>query len=61
MINKSLVPAYTEATSAMQQEIVQDVIGQVGQIKKEIAAWQNESLKGTHVSGCSLRQTKTAD
>ncbi|KAG8865326.1 hypothetical protein FRB96_000216 [Tulasnella sp. 330] len=48
MINKSLVPAYTEATSAMQQEIVQEVIGQVGQIKKDIAAWQNESLKGTH-------------
>ncbi|KAG9015018.1 hypothetical protein FRB94_007090 [Tulasnella sp. JGI-2019a] len=48
MINKSLVPAYTEATSAMQQEIVQEVMGQVGQIKKEIATWQNESIKGTH-------------
>lgn len=49
-IHKTLVPAYMEATTALQQETVHEIMDQVAQIKKEISNWQTESMKGTHVS-----------
>lgn len=50
MIHKTLVPAYNEVTTAMQQDVVQEVMGHIAQIKTEVSTWQSESVKATHVS-----------
>jgi len=47
-INKTLVPAYIEATTALQQETVQEIMDQVAHIKQDLTTWQNESMKSTH-------------
>lgn len=53
-INKSLIPAYTQATGQMQQEMARDFHAEILNLRKEVVTWQSEALKGTEV--CSSLQ-----
>ncbi|KIO26110.1 hypothetical protein M407DRAFT_243825 [Tulasnella calospora MUT 4182] len=46
-INMTLIPAYTQATDAMHQEISREIHAEILSLKKEIVTWQSDALKGT--------------
>lgn len=48
-INLTLIPAYTQATDAMHQEISREIHAEILSLKKEIVTWQSDALKGTEV------------
>ena len=48
-ITKTLIPAYTQASSVMQQELAREMQLEMSNIKKEVVSWQSETLKGTEV------------
>ncbi|KAG8905132.1 hypothetical protein FRB99_000644 [Tulasnella sp. 403] len=46
-INKTLIPAYTQATDAMHQEMSREMRAEILNLKKEVVTWQSEALKTT--------------
>ncbi|KAG8993259.1 hypothetical protein FRB90_000740 [Tulasnella sp. 427] len=46
-INLTLIPAYTQATDAMHQEISREMHAEILSLKKEVVTWQSDALKGT--------------
>ncbi|KAI0047956.1 hypothetical protein FA95DRAFT_1678664 [Auriscalpium vulgare] len=45
-ITKTLIPAYTQQSSAMHQELSREMHSEMLNIKKEVIAWQSEALRG---------------
>ena len=48
-ITKTLIPAYAEATTAMQMNLSREISSEILNLKKEIVTWQGEALRGTEV------------
>ncbi|KAG8981882.1 hypothetical protein FRC05_000024 [Tulasnella sp. 425] len=46
-ITMTLIPAYTQATDAMHQEISREIHAEILSLKKEVVTWQSDALKGT--------------
>ncbi|EIW85394.1 hypothetical protein CONPUDRAFT_118217 [Coniophora puteana RWD-64-598 SS2] len=44
-INKSFVPAYSQQTSAMHQDILREMRSEILNVKKDSMAWQTEALR----------------
>ncbi|TCD61419.1 hypothetical protein EIP91_008453 [Steccherinum ochraceum] len=45
-IQKTLIPAYSQQSSAIHQELSREIHGEVLNLKKEVIAWQSEALRG---------------
>ncbi|THG95333.1 hypothetical protein EW026_g6298 [Hermanssonia centrifuga] len=45
-ITKSLIPAYTQQSSTMHQELSREIHGEILNLKKEVITWQSEALRG---------------
>ena len=48
-INKTLVPAYMQATSQLHQDLSSEIRGEILNLKKEIVSWQSKALQGHEV------------
>lgn len=48
-ITKTLIPAYTQQSSAMHQELSREIHSEIVSLKKEIITWQSEALRGQEV------------
>lgn len=48
-ITKSLIPAYTQQSSAMHQELSREIHSEILNLKKEVITWQTEALRGQEV------------
>ena len=48
-ITKSLIPAYTQQSSAMHQELSREIHAEILNLKKEVITWQSEALRGQEV------------
>ena len=48
-ITKSLIPAYTQQSSAMHQELSREIHSEILNLKKEVITWQSEALRGQEV------------
>ena len=49
-ITKTLIPAYTQQSSTMHQELSREIHAEILNLKKEIITWQSEALRGQEVS-----------
>ncbi|KAJ3556900.1 hypothetical protein NM688_g1771 [Phlebia brevispora] len=45
-ITKSLIPAYTQQSSSMHQELAREIHSEILNLKKEVITWQSEALRG---------------
>ncbi|PCH38277.1 hypothetical protein WOLCODRAFT_115184 [Wolfiporia cocos MD-104 SS10] len=45
-ITKTLIPAYTQQSTAMHQELSREIHAEILNLKKEIVTWQSEALRG---------------
>ncbi|THH32998.1 hypothetical protein EUX98_g1193 [Antrodiella citrinella] len=45
-IQKTLIPAYTQQSSALHQELSREIHGEILNLKKEVISWQSEALRG---------------
>jgi WD40 repeat protein len=45
-ISKNFMPAYSQQSSAMHQEMLHELRSEILKVKKESIAWQNEALRG---------------
>ncbi|CCM02934.1 uncharacterized protein FIBRA_05049 [Fibroporia radiculosa] len=45
-ITKTLIPAYTQQSSAMHQELSREIRSEILSLKKEVITWQTEALRG---------------
>lgn len=48
-ITKTLIPAYTQQSSAMHQELSREIHTEILNLKKDIITWQTEALRGQEV------------
>ena len=48
-ITKNLIPAYTQQSSGMHQELSHEIHSEVLNLKKEIITWQSDALRGQEV------------
>ena len=48
-ITKSLIPAYSQQSSTMHQELSREIHGEILNLKKEVITWQSEALRGQEV------------
>lgn len=48
-ITKTLIPAYSQQSSSMHQELSREIHGEILNLKKEIVTWQSEALRGQEV------------
>ncbi|KAH8108132.1 hypothetical protein BXZ70DRAFT_39589 [Cristinia sonorae] len=44
-IQKTLIPAYSQQTSSLHQELSREIHGEILNLKKEVLSWQNEALR----------------
>ena len=49
-IQKTLIPAYSQQSSAIHQELSREIHGEILNLKKEVITWQTEALRGQEVS-----------
>lgn len=49
-ISKTLIPAYTQQSSTMHQELSREIHSEILNLKKEVITWQSEALRGQEVS-----------
>ncbi|KAF8527056.1 hypothetical protein JB92DRAFT_2699369 [Gautieria morchelliformis] len=45
-ITNTLIPAYTQISSTMHQELSREIHGEILNLKKEVITWQSEALRG---------------
>lgn len=50
VITNTLIPAYTQISSSMHQELSREIHGEILNLKKEVITWQSEALRGQEVS-----------
>ena len=48
-ITKTLIPAYSQQSSTMHQELSREMQAEMLNIKKEVISWQSEALRGQEV------------
>lgn len=48
-ISKTLIPAYSQQSAAMHQELSREMHSEILNLKKEIITWQSEALRGQEV------------
>lgn len=48
-ITKTLIPAYSQQSSSMHQELSREIRSEILDLKKEIVTWQSEALRGQEV------------
>ena len=48
-ITKNLIPAYSQQSSSMHQELSREIHGEILNLKKEVITWQSEALRGQEV------------
>jgi len=48
-VSKTFIPAYSQQSSAMHQELIHELRSEILKVKKESIAWQNEALRGQEV------------
>lgn len=48
-ITKTLIPAYSQQSSSMHQELSREIHSEILNLKKEIVTWQSEALRGQEV------------
>lgn len=48
-VSKSFVPAYSQQSAAMHQELLHELRTEIHAVKKESIAWQNEATRGQEV------------
>ncbi|KAH9951294.1 hypothetical protein B0H21DRAFT_888254 [Amylocystis lapponica] len=56
-ITKTLIPAYTQQSSAMHQELSREIHTEILNLKKEVITWQSEALRGQESSIRELEQS----
>ena len=48
-ITNTLIPAYTQISSSMHQELSREIHSEILNLKKEVITWQSEALRGQEV------------
>ncbi|KDQ13159.1 hypothetical protein BOTBODRAFT_175764 [Botryobasidium botryosum FD-172 SS1] len=56
-INKNLIPAYTQATTAMHQELSREIHAEILNLRKEVVTWQADAVKNTEAMVFNMEQT----
>lgn len=56
-ITKTLIPAYTQQSSAMHQELSREIHTEILNLKKDIITWQTEALRGQETIIRELEQS----
>ncbi|KAI0340485.1 hypothetical protein BDW22DRAFT_1485930 [Trametopsis cervina] len=56
-ITKSLIPAYTQQSSTMHQELSREIHSEILNLKKEVITWQSEALRGQETLIRELEQS----
>ena len=56
-ITNTLIPAYTQISSSMHQELSREIHGEILNLKKEVITWQSEALRGQEVSALMYDHT----
>jgi len=49
VISNTLIPAYTQISSSMHQELSREIHSEILSLKKEVITWQSEALRGQEV------------
>ena len=49
-IAKTFIPVYSQQASAMHQELLRELRGEIHGVKSELTAWQNEAFRSHDVS-----------
>ena len=49
-ITNTLIPAYTQISSKMHQELSREIHAEILNLKKEVITWQSDALRGQEVS-----------
>jgi hypothetical protein len=50
-VSKTFIPAYSQQSSAMHQELLRELRTEIHNVKKESLAWQNDTARGQEVYG----------
>jgi len=56
-ITKTLIPAYSQQSQAMHQDLSREIHAEILNVKKEIITWQSEALKGQEAIIRDMEQT----
>jgi hypothetical protein len=48
-VSKTFIPAYSQQSSALHQELLHELRAEVHNVKKESIAWQNDTARGQEV------------
>ncbi|KAJ7470309.1 hypothetical protein FB451DRAFT_1253314 [Mycena latifolia] len=56
-VNKSLMPAFSQQSSAMHQELLREVRTEIHSVKTELTAWQGEAFRSQETSIRELEHT----
>ncbi|KAJ7702347.1 hypothetical protein B0H17DRAFT_1043830 [Mycena rosella] len=56
-VNKSLLPVFTQQSSAMHQELLREVRAEIHGVKNELTAWQGEAFRNQETSIRELEHT----
>lgn len=48
-ITKTLIPAYTQQTTSLHQELSREIHSEILGLKKEVMTWQSDALRGQEV------------
>ncbi|KAJ7093204.1 hypothetical protein C8R44DRAFT_815841 [Mycena epipterygia] len=56
-VNKSLLPAFSQQTSAMHQDLLREVRTEIHSVKAELIAWQGEAFRSQETSIRDLEHT----
>ncbi|KAF7338662.1 hypothetical protein MVEN_02092700 [Mycena venus] len=59
-VNKSLLPAFSQQSSAMHQELLREVRSEIHSVKSELTAWQGEAFRSQENSIRELEHTVRA-
>jgi hypothetical protein len=54
-VSKTFIPAYSQQSSAMHQELLRELRTEIHNVKKESIAWQNDTARGQEVRCSFLR------
>ena len=53
---KTLIPAYQQASQAMQADLARDMSSEILSVKKEIITWQSDAIRSAEVSTILLQK-----
>jgi hypothetical protein len=49
VVTKTFLPAYSQQTSAMHQELARELRAEIHSVKKELMSWQNDAFRSQEV------------